>query len=137
MERRYPVGDADTEGTGLTGEELEGAYRLLCGALLQHTARLLAEIGEDGRSVLALPGRASTGQDNSYVREVARQRRVAEDWLDGGGSLPFEECCDEFGFNPEQARDSLSRFLSACQAGEGGAVRFVTPSRAKGLLAGS
>ncbi len=120
----------------MTGEEVEGAYRLLCGALLQHTARLLSEVGEDGRSV-ANPrkGDAADG-DHSYFREVARQRRVAEAWLDGGGEVPFSECCEEVGIQPEHARESLSRFLSACQTADQGKGRFATARIAKSLQAG-
>lgn len=138
MGRGEPVRDAAAGvcEPDLTGDELEGSYRLLCCALLQQTARLLAEIGPDGRSVLTTRARRAREKDNSYLREVARQRQAAEGWLDGGGSLSFEECCDELGFRPEQARNALSRFLSACQTAEGRGGRCVTPSRAKSLLEG-
>lgn len=120
----------------MTGEEIEGAYRLLCGSMLQHTARLLSEVGKDGRSVLNTHELRRSVADNSYVREVARQRAVAEMWLEGGGLLPFEECCEELGLRPSQARESLSRFLSACETADPGSGRYATPLRAQSLLAG-
>jgi hypothetical protein len=104
--------------------------------MLQHTARLLSEVGKDGRSVLNTHELRRSVADNSYVREVARQRAAAEMWLEGGGLLPFEECCEELGLQPSQARESLSRFLSACETADPGSGRYATPIRAQSLLAG-
>jgi hypothetical protein len=115
--------------TDLTVEELEGSYRLLCGAMLTHAARLMTEFAEDGRSTLKLKGAFPAGEGAaSYTREVARQREVACQWVDGGGVVQFEDCCGEVGVDPTLARTKLGEFVRECNRNPVRSKRFV-PNR--------
>jgi hypothetical protein len=113
--------------TDRTVEELEGSYRLLCGAMLTHTARLMAEFAEDGRSTLTLKGAFQPGQGSpSYTKEVAHQREVARQWVEGGGVVQFADCCGEVGVDPDSARRKLGEFVRACDQNPERSKRFVT-----------
>lgn len=89
----------------LTAEEIEGGYRRLCGSLLVSTAYALAE-----RPRAQCPGR----EMRPFIKEVQRQREVARDWLDGGGTLTFDECCLALDVEPDRMRADLLRH---CQPG--------------------
>jgi hypothetical protein len=120
-----------------TVEELEGAYRLLCGAMLTHTARMLVEFREDGRSALSLPGAFKAGKKPvSYTKELARQREIARQWVNGGGLVKFSDCCEEIGVNPDQARKKLGWFVDQCRKNPVRSRKFVSPVRAARITKG-
>lgn len=116
-------------------EELEGSYRLLCGAMLAQTARLLTEYAVDGHSTLKLPIANKRGEQAvSYTREVATQRMTARKWVDGGGQVQFDECCNEVGVDPAKARDNLGRFVKKCNEQRNRYRRFMSPVRAARIM---
>jgi hypothetical protein len=121
----------------LTVEELDGGYRMLCRAMLAHTARLMSEFGEDGRSSLKLPSGNKRGEKMvSYTKEVARQKEAAQQWVAGGGAVRFDECCEELGFRPTVARKRLARFVDECNRQSDRSQRFSSPRGAARIARG-
>jgi hypothetical protein len=121
----------------LTVEELDGGYRMLCRAMLTHTARLMSEFGDDGRSSLALTSGNKRGEKMvSYTKEVARQREAAQQWVSGGGALGFDECCEEVGLRPTVARQRLGRFVEECNRQSDRSQRFASPRGAARIAKG-
>jgi len=89
----------------LSAEEIEGGYRRLCGSLLVSTAYALAEKSR---------GVTSHREVRPFIKEVRRQREVARSWLDGGGTITFDECCLALDVEPDRMRADL---LTHCQPG--------------------
>jgi hypothetical protein len=84
----------------LTPEELEGAYRKLCGAMLVQTA-------------LSLSTRAAHRKDD-YGEEMGYQKEASRRWLDGGvGRITFEEACDAVDMAPDYVRNGMEDYLSS------------------------
>jgi hypothetical protein len=99
----------------LTKEEVAAGYRLLCGAILCQTARLLSEFGADGRGITRPhgPKRQKYRQYYGYADEISDQRRVAGRWLDEGGTITFAECCAELGLDEDVARVKVRDYASS------------------------
>lgn len=65
-------------------EELAGAWRALCGMMLVSTA-------------LAIRKKAL------WSNAEAQNKGAARRWLDGGGTIQFQECCDCLDLRAERA----------------------------------
>jgi hypothetical protein len=103
--------------------------------MLAQTARLLTEYAVDGHSTLKLPFANKRGKVAvSYTREVACQRMTARKWVDEGGQVQFDECCDEVGIDPQIARKNLGQFVKKCRAQRVRTRRFVSPLRAARIM---
>jgi hypothetical protein len=84
----------DKEIEERTGDEIEGAYRRLCGAMLVQAAVVLSTRPANG--------------DKSYAIENQRQREVARDWIDGAPAvLPFGEACDAVDMDEDYVRKGI------------------------------
>jgi len=75
--------------SGISTEEIAGAYRSLCGMMLVQT-------------VVAFRKRAITRKDDAWARRVARR------WLASKhGILTFAECCEVMNLDMDRARKAL------------------------------
>jgi hypothetical protein len=87
-----------TDLSHLSGEEIEGGYRRLCGALLVTAATALCQ-----RPRRVWPS-------DTYRQELARQEEVARRWSKGGvGVLTFEEACEAIDWEPAAMREEMGR----------------------------
>ena len=84
----------------LTTDELEGGFRRLCGSLLIAAAY-----------AKAAPHRHRTAEalKRPFIVETMRQRATAVAWIDGGGRITFDECCDAIGVAPDRMRADMER----------------------------
>jgi hypothetical protein len=88
----------------LSRQEIDGAYRRLCAALIGQAAFVLADRGlrrNEKKSALL------------YRQELRRQRDAARSWMYGGDAvIPFSEACEHLGLEEGGVQDALERFAN-------------------------
>lgn len=89
----------------LTGEELAGGWRKLCGALIGYAADALRE--KDLGTVLSSSGLL-------YRAEAGIRRRVAAAWVNGAEAMvPFAEACEVLDMHEDYARRAFDKYLES------------------------
>lgn len=85
----------EAELEGITPQELDGAFRSLCGSLLAQTLTILRQ-------------RAIRRKD-----EIC-EKRNAREWLAGNtGVISFDEVCDCLGIDESRTRDAVRRYAES------------------------
>lgn len=87
----------------LSGAEIDGAYRRLCGAMLVQTAAVLSD-----RLLSAARSKASV----YYRSELSKQKSHARAWMSGESAvLPFRECCEALDLDEDTVREGIETFV--------------------------
>jgi hypothetical protein len=90
----------------LSGAELDGAYRRLCGAVLVQAALSLGPI--DRSQII--------GDREAYKRERVSQKSTARRWLEGGvGAITFEEACMALDMDEDFVREGIEKHATSGQ----------------------
>lgn len=82
----------------LTGDELAGCWRALCGMCLAHT-------------VVAFRRRSM------HRKEDVTHKKTAKSWLSGGGEITFLECCEAMDVDQERAGKALMGIALKAESG--------------------